>query len=53
MRSGVISRMATADGARSTFWLPWQLAQRVWNVAQPLSVPGVMGPRPAAGAAGA
>ncbi len=23
---GVISRMATADGARSTVWLPWQLA---------------------------
>src|SRR6187200_2216911 len=52
MRSGVISRMALGDGARSTAGLPWQPVQRVWNVAKPLSVPGV-NPRPPPGGGGA
>jgi hypothetical protein len=63
MRSGVISRMTAVVGARPIAALPsrssaelaWHEAHRVWNVAKPLSVPGVIGPRPlpCAGAAGA
>src|SRR5687767_4823068 len=48
MTSVIGARSTAAFGARSAEAFAWQFAQRVWKVANPLSVPGVIGPRPPA-----